>query len=71
LQVNSVDYLVAHLYFNPTATHLPVSGVSIIGYGVLAAGTYTVTPRWKRLSGTGTMTVDTNDMFMFTLKEIG
>lgn len=37
--------------------------------GGIPAGTYTVSLRWRRVSGTGTITADTNDEFAIELDE--
>ncbi|HLN64587.1 MAG TPA: hypothetical protein VK464_23940 [Symbiobacteriaceae bacterium] len=66
--VNNVDTDIALMRFDVT-TREQVSGTGIIGVG-LEAGTYTVTGRWLRSSGTGVMTIDTADFFSMTVAEV-
>jgi hypothetical protein len=64
----STDYDVAHFFFNPGVQHLPVAGTAPITG--LVAGVYTVTARWRRTAGTGTLTVDSNDWLSMDLNEV-
>jgi hypothetical protein len=63
-----IDVVSGQLNFNVTGTHLPLAGwaraVSI------PAGSYTLTARWRRISGTGVLTVDQNDLIALEVDEI-
>lgn len=68
VRVNAVDYDLKNLFFNPASQHLPSGGAEIIIPG-LAAGSYTVQGRWRRVSGTGTLTRNGNDWYSLTAIE--
>lgn len=67
--VNGVDTDISRLFFNPASTHeaCPTGIVYISG---LAAGAWTVQARWKRTSGTGTLTLDANDWISLDVMEV-
>lgn len=52
VRINGVDYDVAYQYWTTANQYMPFSGFAYVAAG-LAAGTYTVQPRWKRATGTG------------------
>lgn len=55
--INSTDYDVALGYYTAANTYLPTVGFAYIAAG-LAAGTYTVQPRWRRTVGAGLITTN-------------
>lgn len=67
--VNSTDYDISRLFFNPASTHqaCPTGVVYISG---LAANIWTVQARWRRVSGTGTVTTDANDWVTLDVQEV-
>lgn len=62
------DYDVCQIYFNPASTHLQAAGFRIVP--AFAAGTYTIQGRWRRTTGTGTMSRDANDWLSICATEI-
>lgn len=73
VQINGVDTTLVQSLINPANQHTPVSGTAYISGLTAASGgtTYTVQARWKRISGTGTLTRDTNDWLTLTARELG
>lgn len=69
VSVNGTDYDISRLFFNPASTHesCPTGVVYISG---LAASVWTVQARWKRISGTGTVTTDANDWITLDAQEV-
>lgn len=65
--LGGTDYDIASHFCNPTGTHLSCSGIRYLTG--IAAGTYTVTVRWRRTSGAGTLTRDANDTMSLSVKE--
>jgi hypothetical protein len=59
---------IAQLFFNPAATHLQVSGSAI--FPVPVSGSVTVTGRWRRVAGAGTISTDANDWVSISVQEI-
>lgn len=70
VQVNSVDYLIAQGKISTASSHIQVSGTEKLHDAALPAGTYTITPRMCRLSGSGTVTLDSNDHGSFWVREV-
>lgn len=68
VNVNGVDTDVSLMPINTANAHtaLPTGAARITG---LAAGTYTVKVRALRVSGTGTVTIDTNDTVTMVIQE--
>jgi hypothetical protein len=68
IQVNAVDNEVSLMSINTANTHttMPTGAVRIAS---LAAGVYTVKARALRVSGTGTVTIDTSDTVTMELEE--
>jgi hypothetical protein len=64
----NVDYTLASLYINPAGQHVQLAGISH-AIGVPAA-TYTISLRWRRAQGTGTLTVGTDDIYCMMAEEI-
>ncbi len=67
-----IDFNIGVLNFNAAGTHLAIPGF-IRGTNSPAgfpAGDYTITARWRRISGTGTMTQDSNDLNAVEVDEI-
>ncbi|AGL19493.1 hypothetical protein [Actinoplanes sp. N902-109] len=63
-----VDVLPTAYLFNAANDHRPVAGA--IRHVGMPPGDYSVQIRWKRISGSGTLTVDTNDGFLVEVDEI-
>lgn len=59
VRISSTDYDVALAYYTSANIYVPVSGFAQVAAG-LAAGTYTVQARWKRDSGSGTITTSSS-----------
>lgn len=55
--IGGVDYDVALGYYTTANQYLPTVGFAYIAAG-LAAGTYTVQPRWRRTTGAGLITTN-------------
>lgn len=70
VRIDSVDYDVCQLFWNVANSHAQTSGVAKVGSGVVAAGSYTVQGRWRRVSGTGTLTRDTGDWLSMQVSEV-
>lgn len=70
VRINSTDFDVANFFFNPTSTHLQTSGTRIIVAASVPAGAHTVQGRWRRVSGTGTLTRDAGDWLSIAVTEI-
>jgi len=67
LQINGTDHQVAYLFHNTINEHASCNGInSVTG---LAAGTYVVQLRWRRFSGTGTVSCDGADPISWTVTE--
>ncbi len=68
VQINGVDYEVDRHYFDVANIHQQLGGfVSVSG---LAAGTYTVRARWRKIGGGGNLTVDDFDHFSLEAREV-
>lgn len=57
VRINGVDYDVALGYFTTTDQYEAFAGFAYVAAG-LAPGTYTVQARWRRSTGTGTITTN-------------
>lgn len=68
VRINGTDYAVVKMNVQTTSVHKQLSGVAVISS--IGAGTYTVQGRWRRVSGSGTVTVDANDWLSFAVAEI-
>ncbi len=61
------DIVCGNIYWSAASVHLQAPGAKrILG---VPAGTYQVSLRWRRVSGTGTITADHNDHFAVELDE--
>lgn len=67
---NSVDTFVWHMVHNPANTHDAYGATIFIPAAGLPAGTYTVTGRWRRSAGGGTITMNADDFFNMTVEEV-
>ena len=67
IRVAGTDYDCAHMAFNATATHLPISCTIVIDS--IADGAQTIQARWRRVSGAGTVAQDGNDWTNITVQE--
>lgn len=56
LLINGTDYEVFQADLNATNVYFPSSGFAEIAGGLIPAGVHTVQVRWKRVSGSGTVT---------------
>ena len=56
---STTDYTIGSFYFNTASQHHSFS--SFYKQSGISSGTYTFTLRWKRSSGAGTLTTDSND----------
>jgi hypothetical protein len=65
--IGGTDYDITQMIVNPINTHMPIVGARAIS-GV-PAGAYTPTVRFKRISGTGTTTIDTGDTVSYLICE--
>lgn len=67
----TVDYDqdILHFDISQTSPHVPLFGIATTT-GDIPAGNYTLTGRWLRSTGTGTGTVDTQDMIMIEAQEV-
>ena len=64
----SIDYDITNFYFNVANSHTTITGkVTVTGLGV---GVYTFRLRWKRVSGAGTLTIDSGDRLFLTAQEV-
>jgi hypothetical protein len=70
MRVNGVDYSLDQTHFQVLNQHFPLSGWQKIAG--LAAGTYTIQPRMRAVSGTTipTMAVDANDFISYRIEEV-
>ena len=65
VNINGVDHLICkHPPTNPITQRLAVSGVVRTTGGTLAAGNYTITPRWRRSNGGGTVLMNAGDDYI-------
>jgi hypothetical protein len=63
---HSVD--VAEYYFNATSDHRTVAGIAFAP--LIEAGVWTVTVQWRRMSGTGTVSQNSDDFVSAACREI-
>lgn len=63
----ALDVQLGAFFFNVANVHASCSGHQIVA---LPAGTYGVTVRWARSAGAGTLFVDGNDLFSYTVQEV-
>ena len=69
VNVNGTDYTIHEMApTNLAGTRLSNAGV--VRIFALAAGTYTVTPRWANASAVGTVATDGGDVYSMTVKEV-
>lgn len=68
VSIAGTDSDIAGLTHNLASTHLQVSGAGV--FAAAGAGTVTVTGRWRRVSGTGVLTMDANDWVSITVQEV-
>jgi hypothetical protein len=65
---SGTDYIIARGAGNINYNHQAVSGHILI---TPSAGTHTVSLRWRRASGSGTMDIDTNDFLQLHSMQVG
>lgn len=63
------DFSLAQFYFNDANSHRSWGGFNYLAAGAMPVGTYTVIGRFRRISGTGTLTIDDNDRFSLAFRE--
>ncbi|GAA2843931.1 hypothetical protein Acy02nite_68520 [Actinoplanes cyaneus] len=68
VRISGTDYDIAHRSFETVNKHDRLSGEREIT-GV-SAGTYTVQAMWRRVSGTGTISSDSNDWLSLAIEEV-
>lgn len=68
LLINGTDYAVSSLFFNAANDHRQVTGGGVLS-AAIPAGVYTVTLRWRRVTGTA-MTMDANSRLSFNVSEV-
>lgn len=68
VQIGSTDYDVVGMTINPLATHTINAG--FVYLSGIAAGTYTVQGRWRRISGTGTLARNSEDPVAISILEL-
>lgn len=66
--VDGVDNVVTNTFINPTLTHTLFAGAVYISG--LAAGTYTIQGRWRRVSGAGTLARGSDDWLHMSAIEL-
>lgn len=66
--VNGVGHRVGYYYFNTTLDHRTIVLLGVTPTG-LTAGTYSVQLQWRRVSGGGSINVDTEDYLTWDLTE--
>lgn len=69
VQISGVDYMVCRMVYNVANSHVQASG-TLVTTAPDAGFPLTVTPIWRRVSGAGTVTLDTNDLFSMTVSEV-
>lgn len=67
LRVDTTDYDCTNFFFNTNSLHMQVS-CTIVLSGI-SAGSKTIQARWKRMSGTGTLSMDSGDWTNITVIE--
>jgi hypothetical protein len=67
IRVAGTDYDCAHMAINTANEHTSMSCTIVIPS--IAAGSQTAQARWRRVSGAGTVTQDTNDWINLTVQE--
>lgn len=66
--VTSYDETLFHRAINAATDHREMGGTTTTA--ALPAGGYVITARWMRVSGTGNLTVDSNDSVSITAREV-
>jgi len=61
------DTIIGQFFHNNIGIHLASTGMEII---TPTAGSHTINLRWRRLAGTGTITMDTNDQVLLSAIEL-
>jgi hypothetical protein len=69
VRINSVDNVVARAYRNEVSSRSLCSGVAKVSSS-LAPGVYVAQPRWRRVSGTGTVFLDTPSQLYMMIQEV-
>lgn len=67
--VTTLDLLIIRRGVNLATTHADTYG-GLTTVLTLPAGGYSITARWRRVSGNGTLTVDANDQITMHVKEV-
>jgi hypothetical protein len=68
VSIAGTDFDICHLTINTANNHSQVSGTDIIPSA--SSGSVAITARWRRISGTGTLTTDTSDWISISAVEI-
>jgi hypothetical protein len=64
------DLAIFHRAFNAATDHRDIGGGITTPGLTLPAGSYSVVARWRRVSGTGTLTMDANDSCTVWAREV-
>jgi len=68
VSIAGTDVDICHLTINTANNHSQVSGTDIIPSTL--SGSVAITARWRRISGTGTLTTDTSDWISISAVEV-
>lgn len=68
LQIGGTDYPTAFMFINPAVTHTQAAAAGHLTG--IAAGSYTVTVRWRRAAGGGVLNVNSDDLVTVRLQEV-
>lgn len=69
VHIGGTDYQLGHYSFDAASARRSLAFQGYIPAGAGTAGTYTLQARWKRSTGTGTLTRDVLDWFAFSAQE--
>lgn len=67
VQIDATDYEVVGMLINPASTHTFMAGVQLIPN--IAAGTFTIQGRWRRIVGTATLSRNADDWISLKVRE--
>ena len=71
VNINGTDYVTCrHAGTNPVTQRFQASGVVRTTGGTLAAGTYSITPRWRRVSGANNCQSNVDDYCSISAREV-
>lgn len=70
VNLDGTDYVVAEFLYNTALEHHSWSGMRDDMIGAIPAGSYNIRARWRRLSGTGVLTMDVADRVALCISEV-